>query len=317
MADVAVVGVGAIGGVLASELLAAGRHAVRLCVRIGFSGLVRDYAGRTYRHAVSPLTRPAPGPPVDWVLLATKAHQVDAAAGWLPALMGPHTRVAVVQNGVEHTDRLARHVRPAAVVPVVVNCPSTAVAPGHVEQYGPMLLTMPDDAGGQALHELCTGTAVRTAVVEDWLTVAWTKLCFNAVSGSLTTLTGRPHEVFRDDAIAELGRRLAREVVAVGRACGADLPDSLVEETLADLRSRRPESGNSILHDRRRGRPLEYDARNGVVSRKGAEHGIPTPYSDTIVALLGALSDPHRALSDPHRALSDPHRALAGPDGAR
>jgi 2-dehydropantoate 2-reductase len=308
VADVAVVGVGAIGGVLASELLAAGRHAVRLCVRTSFPELVRDYAGQAYRHAISPQTSPAPGPPVDWVLLATKAHQVDAAAGWLPALIGPHTRVAVVQNGVEHTDRLAGHVRPAAVVPVVVNCPSTAVAPGHVEQYGPMLLTMPDDAGGRALRELYAGTAVRAAVVPDWLTAAWTKLCFNAVSGALTTLTGRPHEVFRDDAIAELGRRLAREVVAVGRTCGADLPDSLVEETLADLRSRRPDSGNSILHDRRRGRPLEYDARNGVVSRKGAEHGIPTPYSDTVVALLGALSGPQHASSDSQHSSSGPRR---------
>ena len=287
---VAVVGVGAIGGVLASELLAAGRHDVRLCVRTGFDELFRDYGGRTYRHAVTPSTAP-PGDaaPTDWVLLATKAHQVDAAAGWLSALVGPHTRVAVMQNGVEHLDRLARYVPGPALVPVVVNCPSTAVRPGHVEQYGPMLLTAPDDAGGRALRDLCVGTDMRADVVADWVTAAWTKLCFNAVSGSLTTLTGRPHEVFADDAIAELGRRLGEEVVAVGRACGADLPDSLVDETIADLRSRRPESGNSILHDRHRGRPLEFDARNGVVSRKGAEHGIPTPYSDTVVALLGAL----------------------------
>jgi 2-dehydropantoate 2-reductase len=294
VADVAVVGVGAIGGVLASELLGAGRHPVRLCVRSPFPTLVREYEGQTHEHAVAPRTEPAPdGPdtPADWVLLATKAHQVDAAAGWLAALVGPHTRVAVMQNGVEHVDRLVRHVPRPAVVPVVVNCPATAVRPGHVVQRAPMLLTMPDDPDGQDLAGLFEGSDVRCTLVDDWLSAAWAKLCFNAVSGSLTTLTGRPHEVFADPAVAELGLRLAREVIAVGRACGADLPDSLADEVLDDLRSRDPASGNSILSDRLAGRPLEYEARNGVVSRKGAEHGIPTPYSDTVVALLGALAD--------------------------
>ncbi|MBT3351273.1 MAG: hypothetical protein HOC91_16700 [Nitrospinaceae bacterium] len=34
--------------------------------------------------------------PVDWVFLATKAHQVEGAAGWLKPLCGPNTRVAVL-----------------------------------------------------------------------------------------------------------------------------------------------------------------------------------------------------------------------------
>jgi len=289
VAEVAVVGVGAIGGVVASELLAAGQHRVSLCARTAFAALVREYRGDTVRHPVAPATEPSAGSPVDWVVLATKAHQVDAAAAWLSTLVGPQTRVAVLQNGVEHVERLAPYVPRAAVVPVVVNCPATAVLPGHVVQHGPMVLTMPDDAGGHAFAALCAGTQISYGLVADWLTAAWTKLCFNAVSGSLTTLTGRPHEVFADDAVAELGRRLCAEVVAVGRACGAQLPDSLPAEIISDLRSRAPESGNSILHDWRRGRPLEFEARNGVVSRKGREHGIPTPYHDTVVTLLRAL----------------------------
>lgn len=38
------------------------------------------------------------------------------------------------------------------------------------------------------------------------------------------------------------------------------------------------------------GRPLEWDARNGVVQRLGAKHGIPTPVSDVVVPLLAAAS---------------------------
>ncbi|MDT5154909.1 MAG: 2-dehydropantoate 2-reductase [Mycobacterium sp.] len=47
----------------------------------------------------------------------------------------------------------------------------------------------------------------------------------------------------------------------------------------------------SILTDRELGRPLEWDVRNGVIARKGAEHGLATPISDLVVPLLAAASD--------------------------
>jgi 2-dehydropantoate 2-reductase len=50
-----------------------------------------------------------------------------------------------------------------------------------------------------------------------------------------------------------------------------------------------PDLGTSMLFDRLAGRPLEWEARNGVISRLGARHGIPTPASDGIVRALQAL----------------------------
>ena len=50
------------------------------------------------------------------------------------------------------------------------------------------------------------------------------------------------------------------------------------------------DAGTSILADREAGRALEWDARNGVVARLGARHGVPTPVSDVIVPLLAAAS---------------------------
>jgi 2-dehydropantoate 2-reductase len=39
------------------------------------------------------------------------------------------------------------------------------------------------------------------------------------------------------------------------------------------------------------GRPMEWDARNSVVRRVGARHGVPTPLSDVLVPLLAALDE--------------------------
>ena len=49
-----------------------------------------------------------------------------------------------------------------------------------------------------------------------------------------------------------------------------------------------PDAVKSMLADRQAGRPMEIDARNGVVVRLGRRHGIPTPVNEMVVALLEA-----------------------------
>jgi 2-dehydropantoate 2-reductase len=45
-----------------------------------------------------------------------------------------------------------------------------------------------------------------------------------------------------------------------------------------------------MLTDRRAGRPLEAEARNGAVARIGARHGIATPLNQALTALLNAIN---------------------------
>ena len=49
-----------------------------------------------------------------------------------------------------------------------------------------------------------------------------------------------------------------------------------------------PDEGNSMYADRMAGRETEWDARNAVIVRKGARHGIATPVSAVLVPLLAA-----------------------------
>jgi 2-dehydropantoate 2-reductase len=49
------------------------------------------------------------------------------------------------------------------------------------------------------------------------------------------------------------------------------------------------DAGTSMLTDRRAGRLLEADARNGAVARIGARHGIATPLNRAVTALLEAI----------------------------
>ena len=63
----------------------------------------------------------------------------------------------------------------------------------------------------------------------------------------------------------------------------------------------------STLTDRREGRPLEFDARNGAVVRGGARHGIDTPANARAAQLMAdAHLEPERDLLDALAEVLDP-----------
>jgi 2-dehydropantoate 2-reductase len=74
----------------------------------------------------------------------------------------------------------------------------------------------------------------------------------------------------------------------VGKAEGAKLSDDLGERLL-DFMSRGPHlHTSSIVVDRINNRSTEWQARNEVVLRKAAKHGIAVPLNDLVCNLIRA-----------------------------
>jgi 2-dehydropantoate 2-reductase len=289
-----VIGPGAIGGAIAAAAWQAGGRAsgreIMLCARRRFDELVVTRDGHEPVVVKAPV-HTDPGTvtaPVGWVFLAVKAHQTDGVRDWLRALAGPATVVVVLQNGVEHRERVGPLAGRASVLPAIVRCPAEVTAPGRVRVRAEPQLSVPDDGNGRALARLLDGGA-RVSLADDFTTEAWRKLCENAVAG-LMVLTGRRAGVFRRADVADLARDYARECIAVARAEGARLTDELADAVVRGFAALPADRGSSIVFDRESGRPLEWEARNGVVRRAGARHRIPTPVSDVIVPLLAAAS---------------------------
>lgn len=287
---VAVIGPGAVGGTVAAWLATDPRHQVEVWARTPFDELQVETPVGPLRARLRVVTDPAHAVPPDWALLATKAYDVDAAAGWLTAL-GRGARIGVLQNGVEHVERLAAHVDAARVTPVVVDCPADRIAPGRVRQRRHATLVVPASTDGRALADLFAATRIGVTLADDFRTAAWRKLCFN-VGGAVCALTDRPAGVTAREDVGELLRGLVAECVVVGRAEGAALEDGIPERTLEGHRRAAPDGVNSMLADRRAGRRMEIDARNGVVVRRGRAHGIATPLNAMAVTLLEVASSP-------------------------
>jgi 2-dehydropantoate 2-reductase len=284
------VGPGAVGCTLLAHLARTNRYALTVAARTPFRTLEVETLEETLRFEPRIVTGPAQiSGHVDWVLLATKTYDVDSALPWLERLAGPQTRIAILQNGVEHLERLPARYAREGLVPVVIDCPAERSAPGRVRQRGVALATVPDTAAGRACVTLFAGTPVQVRTTDDWKTVAWRKLCLNA-AGAVSAATLQPAGIVHFEPIADVMRGIVREVVQVGRAEGAQLDGAMVETVIENAR-RAPRDGvNSIQADRAAGRRMEIDARNGVIVRLGRKHGIPTPYNETLAALLHAVS---------------------------
>lgn len=290
MARVAIVGPGAIGGFFAAQAVASRHHRVVLCGRRSFDTLVLKSPTGNIETGVRVHTDPSDVGVVDWVFLATKTYQTTATKPWLEVLCSRSTVVVVLQNGVEHVERVSPLVPEARVVPATVFCNARVDAPGRVVHSGGGYLVVPQSSASEGLPDIFAGTAASVQLTRDFATVAWTKLCRNVAANALTAITGQRLGILRRPDVASLARGLIAECIAVGNREGARFEDRNPDEVV-DLSTFPADGGSSMLDDRLAGRPLEHEALNGAVVRIGARHGLPVPLNGAVLALLAAISD--------------------------
>jgi 2-dehydropantoate 2-reductase len=290
---IGIIGLGSIGGVIAGQLCALNRHNVVACVRRPIERLVVERPEGAIEIPIRALTDPAQAEPKDWVLLCTKAHDTPSSAPWLQKLCGPGTRVAVLQNGIGHVERLAPVVGQATVVPTIVYYNGERLAPDRVRfrRAGEYEFAVGDDPDGRAFAELVEGTSMRVLRSGDFNTLAWRKLLINAVANPITALTLQRQALFRREDVKALCLAILEEAAAVGRADGARLAEDEPEQILKTLLTYPAEAGTSMYFDRLAGRPFEVEALTGAIVAAGERHRVATPLNRLLLTLLRATSD--------------------------
>jgi len=285
MTTIAIVGPGAIGGSVAAWLSKDPNLKIYLCSRRPLKTIHFSHPDGTFRAKFENYTVTSAAAPVDWILFCTKTYDVEKAAQWIAPLSQENTRLAVLQNGVEHIERLSPFFPKEAIVPVVIDLPAERTDSSHITQRGPGLLTIPDDENGNAFANLFTHTPLQLNTTDDFTTVAWHKLCLNA-AGVMSALTLQPAGIMKQAQIAEAGKQIVAECASVGRALGAKLPKNIANWVIERYQQAPIDSVNSLHGDRLAGKTGEVDARHGVILRMGKKHNVQTPCNQLAVALL-------------------------------
>jgi 2-dehydropantoate 2-reductase len=296
---IAVIGTGGIGGPYGASLAKAGAD-VTFVARGAHLAAMRENGlciegdrGETHIKPVRATDDSTSIGAVDVVLSCVKLWDVEQAAEQIRPIVGPHTAVIPLQNGIDAAERMIRILGDEPVMGGMAFVTGTIVAPGVVRQTGTyQQMTFGELDGrnserGQRLRDLCEAAGFEGVLSADIMVPVWQKFILLVPLSGLNALTRLPLGKWREDRdLVNLYEAALRETVAVGLAEEIRLPPESVDKTLAMMRSMPPHHTTSMGSDLVRGNRLELPWFAGKVVELGRRHDIPTPVNGFIYAAL-------------------------------
>lgn len=270
---VAILGPGAVGGVIAAGFLDGGVDVV--CVARPATAALISSEGLTLKQGeneqnVHPRVETELRDPVELLLVTVKAPALDEA---LERVQARPAAVVPLLNGIEHIDTL-RERFPDSVVAggSIGRIEAWLERPGVVVQPTPgVVMTVSRDAPVELLRR--SGVEVR--VDGSAKEVLWEKLARQAATASVTSIAQRPVGELRADG--DWGRRFRS---AVDEACAVAAADGVTLSAAAEweiIEGMPPLLTSSTARDIAAGVPSELDAITGAVVRAGRRLGVDTP----------------------------------------
>jgi 2-dehydropantoate 2-reductase len=229
----------------------------------------------------------------DFVLIAVKLWDTAAAIEQVKPIVGPHTTVISFQNGVLKERYLIDAFGVSRVMGGVGYVATTIDRPGVIRQTGPMQrllfgeLDGTTSERGQRLLEACLKGGIAAQLSADIRREIWQKYVFLVGLSGTTTTIRKPIGPIRENAQTRAFLRdVMREVVAVARGQGIDLPSDYAEHRLALADDVAHDMTSSMHHDLERGNRLEVRWLSGGVVELGEAVGVPTPLNRAIADIL-------------------------------
>jgi 2-dehydropantoate 2-reductase len=296
---IAVIGTGGIGGIYGAALAKAGAD-VAFVARGAHLAAMRERGLRVEGDRGDTHIRPAHATDdiagigrVDFALFCVKLWDVESAGAQLRRLIGPHTAVIPLQNGIDAAERLVPILGHNAVMGGTAFVTGSIVAPGVIRQTGAyQQMTFGEldgriSARGGDLRDLCMAAGFDGVLSPDIMVPIWDKFILLVPLSGLNALTRLPLGKWRDDPdLVALYEASLRETVAVGLAEGVRLAPDSVERMLAAMRSMPAHHMTSMGNDLIRGNRLELPWFAGKVVELGRRHAIPTAVNAVIYAAL-------------------------------
>ncbi|HMK14826.1 MAG TPA: 2-dehydropantoate 2-reductase [Burkholderiales bacterium] len=318
---IAIIGAGAIGGYVGVKLALAGedvtfmvRGANLNAIRTnGMKLIMHDGAEFVARNAKAVNNYDEAGAQ-DMVILAVKAHQVEAVAIDVPKLFGPDTMVVTMQNGIPYwyfhkhggelegsrlesvdpTGLISEKIPAQRVIGCVVYPASILVAPGVVKHIEGDRFPVGELDGSTServsrVSESFIKAGFKAPVLDSIRAEIWLKLWGNLTFNPISALT---HSTLVDICQYPLTRELAAAMMTEAQTIANKLGITFrvpLEKRIAGA-EKVGKHKTSMLQDFEAGREPEIEALVGSVVELGRLTQTPTPHIDAVYALTKLLA---------------------------
>jgi 2-dehydropantoate 2-reductase len=320
---VAIVGAGAIGGVMAARL--ATLPDVRLSVlargatlhALQRDGLRLTDADGSRTIALLASDDPADLGPQDLVIVAVKGPALAAVAPKVGSLLAADGLALIAMNGlpwwffnglggacdglalqsVDPNGSIAAAIPASQVIGSVVHMSCATTAPGQVQHRSGNGLIIGEPRGGNSarvdvLSRLLGDAGFAVTVSERIQYDIWYKLWGNMTMNPVSALTGATCDRILADPLT---RSFVSAVMLEAQAVGAHI-GCAIDQTPEDRHAVTAKLGafkTSMLQDVEAGRAIELDALLSSV-REVAQHlGLPKPHTDALLGLTRLMAQTH------------------------
>lgn len=273
-------------------------------------GLTLRDAGGDHLVKVAAATTAAGLGVMDLIIVLVKSFDTRAAMQGAMSLLGEHTVVLSLQNGLGHEDVLADLVGAGRVLAGKTYVGGVLVAPGVVvagTQGKETLigeLTTHTSQRADAIAKLFNDAGLVTTVCADIRATIWDKLLINIATGALSGITGLSYgALYQVPEVRACALAAVAEAMAVAHASGIQLsikePVQAWDKAAAGLPY---EFKASMLQSLEKGSITEVDYINGAVVERGAALSLPTPVNTALMACIkgierGLQAQPQHKLS--------------------
>ena len=299
---IGIVGTGAMGAVYAAMLAKSG-HEVWAIDRwqahldaIASDGLsVSGASGEYVVDGIRVGRRPSDAGPCDLWIIATKAADVEVALADLAPLVRDGDVVMPFQNGLGAGERVAAFVDPRhVVIGIAEGFGSSIPAPGSVHHNGMRMIRIGEMSGGLTdrvlgIERAWADAGFHVTAFADLEQMTWEKfICNVALSAPTAAFDVTIGELHADERLWDVavGCMLEAHGIGVARGVTFSFPDPVAY--VGEFASTIPHASPSMRLDHLARRRSEVDVINGKVVELGREMGRPTPYNESLCAVLYA-----------------------------
>lgn len=305
---ISVLGVGAIGTVLATCFAQSADHEVHLHVRgergarlmlegLRLSGVqTADVPANRFLFSCEELDMDdhfTHGS--DIVILTCKAHAVGDLLATADRFRKPDGVVMALCNGLGHHETLARAFGPPHVLAATTTHGAFSQADGSVMWAGEGQFNLAASPLGPEHHRVLPFLALLEEVglspvwCDDAAAMVWAKVLLNLAINPIAALAGLQNgELLQPDRLASC-MMVYREVAMLAALERISIPDETVfEQQLRQVLLATAENTCSMLQDIKAGRVTEIESLNQAVVDLAEHHGLAVPVNQMLATLIRA-----------------------------
>ena len=235
--------------------------------------------------------------PPDLIIVLVKSFHTEEAITAALAIVGEHTAVMSLQNGMGHEEILARVAGASHVLAGKTYVGGVMLGPGHIIAGTRGTLTDMGELDGsisarvKAIAAEFERAELPAVVSDNIVGKIWDKLLINVSTGAVSAITGLTYgPLYQLPEIEATALAAVGEAMAVARAAGARLSVKTPRDAWTMAAAGLPvEFKTSMLQSLEKGSITEVDFINGAVVRGGQRHGVPTPVNQTLVSLVKGI----------------------------